>query len=601
MSKLNKNFILYILLIFSVLISTIIWEYLHIPYSGAEIIGQYSLNNYHPFNDVIKYSIFILLPSITLFCWKLFVRKKKLYFLYEISNFKNNYIQNNYIISFFLLILFILILLEFFSLTFPVNELDIYHSGQRLSSVIKYNLDGSLWSSSYIIVGLIYEILGSKFIWDIFDIQSIGSYRFLDLFYILNIKIIFILILFEISKVLSISNKSKIIFIILNLFLFQKLIDYNLVTYDAISFRDLPILISLYLFINLINKNKNTLPNLMLLGILFVVSFFWSIDRAIVNSILLIFILIFLFYSKNYKSCGIIFLSIISSLIVFMFVFGNEFKYFISDTILILSEINAIHGIIHPIPFSDDPNASRATKTIVFILFTLLISINLIFKNNSKYSSNLKIIFILLSLISVSSYIYAIGRSDGGHINQAFGYPCIFLSVFFSYMILARLNIYLKKGLNSFENIFVIVSLAIFLLSLNFNISNVYNFKSRLSEYVKIDDLEYLNDLDKQFVLEAREITRDEKCIQLFTNDVALLYLLKKPSCSKFYFSWSIGSLKNQKLFIDDLKNVNLVITNGSTDYWDIPLETKYPIIKAYIEEEFKKVINTSSREIRVK
>ena len=206
-----------------------------------------------------------------------------------------------------------------------------------------------------------------------------------------------------------------------------------------------------------------------------------------------------------------------------------------------------------------------------------------------------------MSLISVSSYIYAIGRSDGGHINQAFGYPCIFLSVFFSYMILARLNIYLKKGLNSFENIFVIVSLAIFLLSLNFNISNVYNFKSRLSEYVKIDDLEYLNDLDKQFVLEAREITRDEKCIQLFTNDVALLYLLKKQSCSKFYFSWSIGSLKNQKLFIDDLKNVNLVITNGSTDYWDIPLETKYPIIKAYIEEEFKKVINTSSREIRVK
>ena len=70
------------------------------------------------------------------------------------------------------MILFILILLEFFSLTFPVNELDIYHSGQRLSSVIKYNLDGSLWSSSYIIVGLIYEILGSKFIWDIFDIQS---------------------------------------------------------------------------------------------------------------------------------------------------------------------------------------------------------------------------------------------------------------------------------------------------------------------------------------------------------------------------------------------------------------------------------------------
>ena len=82
----------------------------------------------------------------------------------------------------------------------------------------------------------------------------------------------------------------------------------------------------------------------------------------------------------------------------------------------VLKEISDVHGIIHPQLFSEEPNSSRATKTILVILFSVLFSLNLILKNDiQKENNNIKIFLILLSIFAFLSYIYALGRSDGGH------------------------------------------------------------------------------------------------------------------------------------------------------------------------------------------
>ena len=52
---------------------------------------------------------------------------------------------------------------------------------------------------------------------------------------------------------------------------------------------------------------------------------------------------------------------------------------FLKNSKKIISQMNYIHGIIHPSPFSDDPHASRATKTLILILINLVISIKLFF------------------------------------------------------------------------------------------------------------------------------------------------------------------------------------------------------------------------------
>ena len=51
----------------------------------------------------------------------------------------------------------------------------------------------------------------------------------------------------------------------------------------------------------------------------------------------------------------------------------------------ILREMNYIHGIIHPNPLSSEENSSRALKTILIIIFSILVSLNNFFLVIKRY------------------------------------------------------------------------------------------------------------------------------------------------------------------------------------------------------------------------
>ena len=163
---------------------------------------------------------------------------------------------------------------------------------------------------------------------------------------------------------------------------------------------------------------------------------FWGVDRGIVCNILILIIFGYLFLSKRKNESLLLFLLIGISWFLSYLYLGNEFEYFLSNTFSVFKEMSYVHGLIHPKIFSDDIYSGRATKTILIILANLLISINLLFKE--KYPINFSKIIIFLSLISAGSYLYALGRSDGPHIKNSFGFPLITISLFFSYLILRK-------------------------------------------------------------------------------------------------------------------------------------------------------------------
>ena len=75
---------------------------------------------------------------------------------------------------------------------------------------------------------------------------------------------------------------------------------------------------------------------------------------------------------------------------------------------------------------------------------------------------------------------------------------------------------------------------------------------------------------------------------QLFSHDAALHYLLKKKSCTKYYLIWSIGSIPDQKKFINELNNTEIIISGGVKFNWLAPLEERLPIVNDYIIENFE-------------
>ena len=593
----KREILLFIVLILSIFLCKIIWPLIELPFLETDIIGEYSLKKVNSMNDIVRYFVFISFPVLIF----IFL-KTKLYNLkplYILNNFKTNFekfekIENIY---FFLFLFLLYLIVEFFSLDFSIHKIDIYHEGQKLSSAYKSLLDGSLWSGSYVTVGIIYETIGTKYIWKIFNHESIGLMRILDLCYILITKISLIFLFLEFTKLIPFSLFQKFCFFILTNILAFNLIDYNLYTGDTVHFREIPIIISLILIIKLINSPS--IFNLIILGFLSFFTFLWSIDRGIVILIIILIFSIFLIINRRYRDIFYILISAIFFWSIFAIYDQKEFLYFIYNTKSILKEMNQLNGLVHPIPFSDDENSSRATKNLITILLSLIFTINLLFTERKYFSNNLKISLFFLSIVSFLSYLYALSRSDGPHIKQAFGYSSIFIiliSVYIFILLTEKIKFNLEPSYKA-KN-YILFSIIFFFIFININLKNVLTIKKRFNEYIYLEDKIFLSDKDAKFISSANRIISNEKCIHLITTDSALYYLLRKPSCTRFYFSWSIGSKRNQILTVEELKSsdTNIVVLSGFSDSWSSSYEIKHPIIFEFINNNFKKKISLNER-----
>ena len=124
---------------------------------------------------------------------------------------------------------------------------------------------------------------------------------------------------------------------------------------------------------------------------------------------------------------------------------------------------------------------------------------------------------------------------------------------------------------------------------LKIDFKNVYSYSDRFNDFVFLKDKEFLSE-DQNYLLEnMKPLLENYNCIQLFTYDAALPYLLKKPNCTKYYFIYSLGSVSDQNYLIRNMNNTGLVIYSGQTDNWGISPQKKLTIVNNYINSEFSK------------
>ena len=600
--KFKNQILIYILLFVSIFLTTIVWDKIYIPYNELNIIGEYSEKKYHSLNDLLRYFTFISIP-ITIFFSQVFFNKNKRENLLKNIHDKSYFLfPSNRLTLFFAVSIFFIILFEFLSLDFQIHNLDLLHEGQQLSSPYKYYLDGSLWSGSYVTIGIFYETILNKLIWDLFDVESIGLKRFTDISLIFIFKTLLIIFSFQITNFFKLNSIYKNIFFIFNSFVFLSTINYNILSVDNLGAREIPVLLTLMLLTHTFQSKSFNNTIILIIGFLSITSLFWGVDRGLVINFIILCFLFFLIIRKNYKDAGILVISIIFSWLLFYFLLGEEFKFFITNTLSVYKYISYVHGIIHPIPFSDDPNSSRATKTLLLIILTSLLTINLFFNLNKKFNISFKFFMLFLTLIIISSYIYVVGRSDGPHIKHIFGYVIIYFSTYFSYLFLEFLE--KKEVVNKYKIINLIPILLLILFSFynfDFKIDNIKEYNSRFSNYINLSDANFLNTKEINFINETKPIFEKSDCVQLFSHDAALLYLLKKKSCSRFYLIWSVGSPQDQKALVNELSKTEYIIVGGKKFNWLKPLNQRLPIVNDYINKNYQEFAEVENWKILIK
>ena len=582
----KKNILFYFIFIIIIYLSSFSWEFIKLPYKESSIIGEYSQNRYNSYNDLLRYLIFVLIPVIILLSY-LFITKQFSYSnileKIEFKNQKKSPNKENKSLFLLLIIFNFFLLLEFLSIEFPIQNVDIFHEGQQMSAAYKFRLDKSLWSGSYVTIGVIYEILASNIAWNFFDSVSIGSTRFFDLIVIYVVKFFLVILSFQMTAVTNLKKSLKNTYFVIISLISVNLLDYYFQAAE-IDAREIFVILTLIFIIQFfIGKNKSKYL-IFLLGPISCLSIFYSVDRGLVVNILIIFFLFILIIKKEKIFFGVL-LSVILSWYLSINIIGNEFNFFIENTLTTLSEINKIGGIIHPVPFSDDQNSARATKSIFLITLGIIISFNLM---NKKKNYQLNIFIFCLFLISILSFLtygYAIGRSDGGHIKSTFGYVIIFYSLFIIYYLLNFFSNYIKDY-KYYDYALIFLLSLIFYNNINFN--NIHEYKSRLNEYVNLNDEYFLSTKQNKFLKNAQKLLSNNECIQTLSNDVLFLYLLRKTNCTKFYFPITIGSNKNQNLLINQMKNVKIILLDSDINEFSPMFRLR--LLKKYIDENYEKI-----------
>ena len=197
------NIYLAISIIASIIFSTLMWEKISLPFNDLGIVGEYSKKEFNPANDILRYLIFIFFPILIFFSQIFFNKEKFKYFILNLNDNSLIELQKNYSILFLFTLFLLLLILEFLSVQFQLHNLDLMHEGQQLSSAFKNSQDGSLWSGSYITTGLFYETLSSNIIWNLFEVETIGLKRIMDIFLIFILKILLIVLSLKITNFLK--------------------------------------------------------------------------------------------------------------------------------------------------------------------------------------------------------------------------------------------------------------------------------------------------------------------------------------------------------------------------------------------------------------
>ena len=362
---------------------------------------------------------------------------------------------------------------------------------------------------------------------------------------------------------------------------------------DPVFFlRSFLLLLLVFFLLNFYVVEKNKIIHVILIGLLSSSSMFWYIDIGVyINFILFVFFIYLLILKKIQLSAILITTSFLGWLIFYFIFPRDEFIEFLINLKNSISTIEYVQGLIFPTPFLSLD--ARSTKSLIFFLITgflIIRSINVVEKKDSKFFLSMLILF----CISIIYFKYGLSRSDSGHIRIASSFVYIPL---FSCIYLYLIKFYFsKKGisflsLNRITFIMSVVFLSTIFLNKKYenkNFLNLMNASNNIKTLVNYPDEKFINLNYQKFFSYYKEIANQDTCVQIFTNEVAIPYFLKKPTCSKYFLLYSSTPLKMQKEIVRDLNKNSpeyLVYKSDVDTYGHVGNRLK--LIDNYIKDKY--------------
>jgi len=606
---LKKNSFVYLLVLFFTIFISFFWESISLPFSEIDYAESFIINKkINPQTDTLRYILFVGLPLLLYVILNSSIHYNKINFSLKE---KNNYIEErffDYKICFAILILSLFIIIDFFGspnhflATNP--RLDPIHDGDYLTPTLNFFSTKGLWSSSASVHGgadFIYTII----LWKLTGLKTIGSAKIYFAILILSIKFLSIVLAYQITRLTLLEKNAKFIFFIIFSIFLISLSHYDApINFSPFSWRDIFTILFLIFFIEIFLKNKNLYILNSIITFIVFISLIFHFDIGTYLYALLFSYTIYLIIIKKFNYFFLIYFMLILFWSIFIYIVGiEEFYSLIENYLLIVGNVDLVNSLDYPTPFFSigEQHGARATKGLLFqILAGILILKNTVFSKDN-FPRNYKILLFFIFFLCLINYKNALGRSDGYHIKGSTDIQYIIIMFFFLKFLLnnfeKKLKNYRYKAL-LFNMIPIVLCCVIFLNNfLNIKtFKNVLSSKERFLHYIMLSDEEFIETgfsnpvYLKKFLVRFNDLNKDERCVQNFTVDLILPYLLKKPSCTKYLSSFLALSKDSQLRYISQIETnspIYIIYESPGFTFDDIPTRKRLKLVDAYIKDNY--------------
>ena len=146
--------------------------------------------------------------------------------------------------------------------------MDNFHEGIAMSGAFNYLATNDLWKSSYLNFGLFYDVLNAKIAWAITGQETLGAWRFYNIFFGCITEILIIIFCYKLSKIFNFEKNIELIFFLILCFYSINLNQEITLGFQLLRPRDIPLLLFLIFSLNLFTTYKRNYIYCFLIGCL---------------------------------------------------------------------------------------------------------------------------------------------------------------------------------------------------------------------------------------------------------------------------------------------------------------------------------------------
>ena len=141
--------------------------------------------------------------------------------------------------------------------------------------------------------------------------------------------------------------------------------------------------------------------------------------------------------------------------------------------------------------------------------------------------------------------------------------------------------------------------IVVFCIFYQFHDKQIFNSYTNIKTYINKPNSSFVSNFNNNqrdvILKKINKILEKDDCIQNFTVDLSIPYLLDKPTCSKYFSSWIISGKKNETEYINFLKqekSVHILYKSPHFLVDKIPTHDRLTIVDAYIKKNYFEVLN---------